>query len=209
MNHKECVVCFANRNVETETPLIKARMKGCLVPTTIRPPPQYLFLLLSRSVTVNEVTFIVTMLFDLVTLLGFIRFIGRGPALTPTKPNPDHQPFLYHPASSKQSKTSDKNRHKKPKDVKPKVKKLKYHQYIPPDQKSEKSPPPMDSAYARLLQQQQLFLQLQILSQQKHAHAHPQTQQPSHTPQTQAQAQAQQRQPSFSYQPHPAAQTQK
>ncbi|XP_054457288.1 myocardin isoform X3 [Anoplopoma fimbria] len=109
------------------------------------------------------------------------------------------------------SKTSDKNRHKKPKDVKPKVKKLKYHQYIPPDQKAEKSPPPMDSAYARLLQQQQLFLQLQILSQQKHAHTHPQSQQHSHThtPQTQAQAQAQQRQPSFSYQPHPATQTQK
>ncbi|XP_075949129.1 myocardin isoform X2 [Anarhichas minor] len=109
------------------------------------------------------------------------------------------------------SKTSDKNRQKKPKDVKPKVKKLKYHQYIPPDQKAEKSPPPMDSAYARLLQQQQLFLQLQILSQQKHAHTHPQSQQHSHThtPQTQAQAQAQQRQPSFSYQPHPATQTQK
>ncbi|XP_076856233.1 myocardin isoform X2 [Brachyhypopomus gauderio] len=65
------------------------------------------------------------------------------------------------------SKTSEKSRPKKPKDVKPKVKKLKYHQYIPPDQKAEKSPPPMDSAYARLLQQQQLFLQLQILSQQK------------------------------------------
>lgn len=48
-----------------------------------------------------------------------------------------------------------------------KVKKLKYHQYTPPDQKAEKSPPPMDSAYARLLQQQQLFLQLQILSQQQ------------------------------------------
>ncbi|XP_031729715.1 myocardin isoform X6 [Anarrhichthys ocellatus] len=109
------------------------------------------------------------------------------------------------------SKTSDKNRQKKPKDVKPKVKKLKYHQYIPPDQKAEKSPPPMDSAYARLLQQQQLFLQLQILSQQKHAHTHPQSQQHSHThtPKTQAQAQAQQRQPSFSYQPHPATQTQK
>ncbi|XP_040922581.1 myocardin isoform X5 [Toxotes jaculatrix] len=108
------------------------------------------------------------------------------------------------------SKTSDKNRHKKPKDVKPKVKKLKYHQYIPPDQKAEKSPPPMDSAYARLLQQQQLFLQLQILSQQKHSHTHPQTQQSqphAHTPQTQAQAQ--QRQPAFSYQPHPPAQTQK
>ncbi|KAG2460837.1 MYCD protein, partial [Polypterus senegalus] len=72
------------------------------------------------------------------------------------------------------SKTLDKNRHKKPKDTKPKVKKLKYHQYIPPDQKAEKTPPPMDSAYARLLQQQQLFLQLQILSQQKHhQHSHP------------------------------------
>ncbi|CAG5911424.1 unnamed protein product [Menidia menidia] len=108
------------------------------------------------------------------------------------------------------SKTADKNRHKKPKDVKPKVKKLKYHQYIPPDQKAEKSPPPMDSAYARLLQQQQLFLQLQILSQQKHAHTHPQTkqqqpQQQTHTPQTHTPSQGQQRQPAFSYHPHPQA----
>ncbi|XP_046710237.1 myocardin isoform X3 [Silurus meridionalis] len=87
------------------------------------------------------------------------------------------------------SKTTDKNRNKKPKDVKPKVKKLKYHQYIPPDQKAEKSPPPMDSAYARLLQQQQLFLQLQILSQQKH-------QQQNHSHQSQC-PQSQ----SFSYQP--------
>uniref|UniRef100_A0A3B5KUJ6 Myocardin n=1 Tax=Xiphophorus couchianus TaxID=32473 RepID=A0A3B5KUJ6_9TELE len=85
-------------------------------------------------------------------------------------------PCLYCPPVV--SKTSDKNRHKKPKDVKPKVKKLKYHQYIPPDQKVEKSPPPMDSAYARLLQQQQLFLQLQILSQQKHTHTHSQIQHP-------------------------------
>ncbi|KAM9410909.1 myocardin isoform 12-T13 [Salvelinus alpinus] len=103
------------------------------------------------------------------------------------------------------SKTSDKNRHKKPKDVKPKVKKLKYHQYIPPDQKPEKSPPPMDSAYARLLQQQQLFLQLQILSQQKHAHTHSQ-----HTHSQHTQAHAHQRQPSFSYQPlHQPVQAQK
>uniref|UniRef100_A0A8D0ECK3 Myocardin n=1 Tax=Salvator merianae TaxID=96440 RepID=A0A8D0ECK3_SALMN len=74
--------------------------------------------------------------------------------------------------SAKSKASSDsKNRHKKPKEMKPKVKKLKYHQYIPPDQKAEKSPPPMDSAYARLLQQQQLFLQLQILSQQQqHRH---------------------------------------
>ncbi|XP_071988639.1 myocardin-like isoform X1 [Engystomops pustulosus] len=71
-------------------------------------------------------------------------------------------------AGKTKSPTDSKNRHKKPKDIKPKVKKLKYHQYIPPDQKAEKSPPPMDSAYARLLQQQQLFLQLQILSQQQH-----------------------------------------
>ncbi|NXW14077.1 MYCD protein, partial [Circaetus pectoralis] len=77
-------------------------------------------------------------------------------------------PTLPVPSAVKCKSSSDsKNRHKKPKDTKPKVKKLKYHQYIPPDQKAEKSPPPMDSAYARLLQQQQLFLQLQILSQQQ------------------------------------------
>ncbi|NXP12766.1 MKL2 protein, partial [Thinocorus orbignyianus] len=62
---------------------------------------------------------------------------------------------------------SDKHRSKKCKDPKPRVKKLKYHQYIPPDQKGEKNEPQMDSNYARLLQQQQLFLQLQILSQQQ------------------------------------------
>ncbi|XP_060116823.1 myocardin-related transcription factor B isoform X2 [Heteronotia binoei] len=62
---------------------------------------------------------------------------------------------------------SDKPRSKKCKDPKPRVKKLKYHQYIPPDQKGEKTEPQMDSNYARLLQQQQLFLQLQILSQQQ------------------------------------------
>ncbi|XP_078081538.1 myocardin-like isoform X2 [Mustelus asterias] len=78
------------------------------------------------------------------------------------------------PAIVKTKPSSDgkSQRHKKPKDTKPKVKKLKYHQYIPPDQKPEKSPPPMDSAYARLLQQQQLFLQLQILSQQQHHQQH-------------------------------------
>jgi hypothetical protein len=62
---------------------------------------------------------------------------------------------------------NDKHRSKKCKDPKPRVKKLKYHQYIPPDQKGEKNAPQMDSNYARLLQQQQLFLQLQILSQQQ------------------------------------------
>uniref|UniRef100_A0A3B3X8U2 Myocardin n=1 Tax=Poecilia mexicana TaxID=48701 RepID=A0A3B3X8U2_9TELE len=112
---------------------------------------------------------------------------SSSPALTsPRQVQPIALPVFFHPSVSllpvpshiRASTTSDKNRHKKPKDVKPKVKKLKYHQYIPPDQKVEKSPPPMDSAYARLLQQQQLFLQLQILSQQKHTHTHSQMQQP-------------------------------
>ncbi|XP_051024001.1 myocardin-related transcription factor B isoform X2 [Acomys russatus] len=62
---------------------------------------------------------------------------------------------------------NDKHRSKKCKDPKPRVKKLKYHQYIPPSQKGERSEPHMDANYARLLQQQQLFLQLQILSQQQ------------------------------------------
>ncbi|CAB1438111.1 unnamed protein product [Pleuronectes platessa] len=68
------------------------------------------------------------------------------------------------------ARSSDRppQRSKKSKDNKPKVKKLKYHQYIPPDQKADKElPPPMDSSYAKLLHQQQLFLQLQILSQQQ------------------------------------------
>ncbi|XP_022051658.2 myocardin-related transcription factor A-like isoform X2 [Acanthochromis polyacanthus] len=77
-------------------------------------------------------------------------------------------------------------RHKKAKDSKPKIRKLKYHQYIPPDQKGDKEPPPhLDSSYAKILQQQQLFLQLQILSQQQqHYHTilpappRPQTDQP-------------------------------
>ncbi|XP_068434588.1 myocardin-related transcription factor B [Clinocottus analis] len=62
---------------------------------------------------------------------------------------------------------SDKSRSKKSKEPKPRVKKLKYHQYIPPDQKQELNDMLMDSAYARLLQQQQQFLQLQILNQQQ------------------------------------------
>uniref|UniRef100_A0A8C5UN25 Myocardin n=1 Tax=Microcebus murinus TaxID=30608 RepID=A0A8C5UN25_MICMU len=85
---------------------------------------------------------------------------------------PSSTPLPVHAAVKSKSLGDSKNRHKKPKDPKPKVKKLKYHQYIPPDQKAEKSPPPMDSAYARLLQQQQLFLQLQILSQQQQQQQH-------------------------------------
>ncbi|KAJ8406679.1 hypothetical protein AAFF_G00295950 [Aldrovandia affinis] len=62
-------------------------------------------------------------------------------------------------------------RSKKAKESKPKVKKLKYHQYIPPDQKAEREPPPqLDDSYAKILHQQQLFLQLQIINQQQQQH---------------------------------------
>ncbi|XP_067403840.1 myocardin isoform X2 [Emydura macquarii macquarii] len=100
---------------------------------------------------------------------------------SPKQVNGQQSPALPVPAVVKSKSSSDsKNRHKKPKDTKPKVKKLKYHQYIPPDQKAEKSPPPMDSAYARLLQQQQLFLQLQILSQQQQHFSYPGIHQAQH-----------------------------
>ncbi|XP_057201538.1 myocardin-related transcription factor B isoform X1 [Triplophysa rosa] len=79
----------------------------------------------------------------------------------PTKPGPT----LVKQSQPKQA--NDKSRSKKSKEPKPRVRKLKYHQYIPPDQKQEHSEALMDSAYARLLQQQQQFLQLQILSQQQ------------------------------------------
>uniref|UniRef100_A0A8C1F5F6 Myocardin related transcription factor Ba n=1 Tax=Cyprinus carpio carpio TaxID=630221 RepID=A0A8C1F5F6_CYPCA len=69
----------------------------------------------------------------------------------------------------------DRSRSKKSKEAKPRVKKFKYHQYIPPDQKQEPNQALMDSSYARLLQQQQLFLQLQILSQQQQQHYNYQT----------------------------------
>ncbi|KAL7883391.1 hypothetical protein SRHO_G00010490 [Serrasalmus rhombeus] len=59
------------------------------------------------------------------------------------------------------------DRSKKQRDSKPKVRKLNFHQYIPPDQKTEReAPQPLDSSNSRLLHQQQLFLQLQIISQQ-------------------------------------------
>ncbi|XP_072250200.1 myocardin [Leuresthes tenuis] len=69
-------------------------------------------------------------------------------------------------------------RPRKPRDTKPKMRKLKYHQYIPPDQRGgsgtgvggakQKSPSQsLDPAYSHLLKQQQVFLQLQILQNQQ------------------------------------------
>lgn len=73
-------------------------------------------------------------------------------------------------------------RPRKPRDAKPKMRELKYHQYIPPDQrggaggsgsasnstpKNQAPAQSVDPSYSRLLQQQQVFLQLQILNQQQ------------------------------------------
>nr|XP_057917287.1 myocardin-related transcription factor B isoform X1 [Doryrhamphus excisus]XP_057917288.1 myocardin-related transcription factor B isoform X1 [Doryrhamphus excisus] len=92
------------------------------------------------------------------------------PAISPVQPVTPVTPSKPGPTLVKQSQQklpSEKSRSKKGKEAKPRVKKLKYHQYVPPDQKQETCESQMDSSYARLLQQQQLFLQLQILSQQQ------------------------------------------
>ncbi|KAM8927731.1 myocardin-like [Pelodytes ibericus] len=96
--------------------------------------------------------------------------------VTDADPLATNRPATHHPiqasalvpkVSAKPSDMGKSQRQKKPKDAKPKVKKLKYHQYIPPDQKADRTPVAMDAAYSRLLQQQQIFLQLQILNQQQ------------------------------------------
>ncbi|NXN39813.1 MKL1 protein, partial [Rhinoptilus africanus] len=96
--------------------------------------------------------------------------LTNGVALTAAKPPP-----TLIKQSQPKSASEKSQRSKKAKELKPKVKKLKYHQYIPPDQKQDKGAPPMDSSYAKILQQQQLFLQLQILSQQQQQHYNYQT----------------------------------
>lgn len=60
------------------------------------------------------------------------------------------------------SKKESKSRKKT---AKPKVKKYKYHEYRPPNGEVQKSDLPSDSPYGLLLQQQQLYLQLQVLYQ--------------------------------------------
>ncbi|KAK2833716.1 hypothetical protein Q5P01_017605 [Channa striata] len=87
------------------------------------------------------------------------------------------------------SNLSSAQRHKKLMVNEPKIKKLKYHEYIPPEQKGDKQPPPvLDSSFAKILQQQQqqqqqLFLQFQILSeQQRHKNCHQILPSPSTSP---------------------------
>ncbi|TMS15422.1 Myocardin-related transcription factor B [Larimichthys crocea] len=107
---------------------------------------------------------------DLVSLASANEKLSNQQASTPQPttvvPSITHGPVLVKQSLPKLP--SDKSRSKRSKEPKPRVKKLKYHQYIPPDQKQEASEVQMDSAYARLLQQQQQFLQLQILSQQQY-----------------------------------------
>ncbi|XP_041648476.1 myocardin isoform X2 [Cheilinus undulatus] len=78
-------------------------------------------------------------------------------------------------------------RPRKPRDTKPKMRTLTYHQYIPPDQRGgsgtggtkQKSPAPtIDPAYSNLLKQQQVILQLQILQNQQQQQHQQQQQQP-------------------------------
>ncbi|XP_057213687.1 myocardin related transcription factor Ab isoform X2 [Triplophysa rosa] len=92
----------------------------------------------------------------------------HNPANETTMTNLARPPTGQTRQQSRSSTDRASQRPKKPKDNKPKVKKLKYHQYIPPDQKNEREPPPqLDSSYAKILHQQQLFLQLQIINQQQ------------------------------------------
>lgn len=61
-----------------------------------------------------------------------------------------------------QSSRKERTRKKSPRQ---KFKKYKYHEYRPPNGEVQKSSLPMDSPYALMLQQQQLYLQLQVLHQ--------------------------------------------
>nr|XP_051690043.1 myocardin-related transcription factor A isoform X3 [Oryctolagus cuniculus] len=109
---------------------------------------------------------------------GETLFLGEQPPLPPppllppsltngsTAPTAKPPPTLIK-QSQPRSASDRPQRSKKAKEPKPKVKKLKYHQYVPPDHRRDRGAPPMDSAYAKILQQQQLFLQLQILNQQQ------------------------------------------
>uniref|UniRef100_A0ABI8AEP7 SAP domain-containing protein n=1 Tax=Felis catus TaxID=9685 RepID=A0ABI8AEP7_FELCA len=111
---------------------------------------------------------------------GETLFLAEQPPLPPSLTNgttaPPAKPTPTLIKQSQPKSAGEKSqRSKKAKELKPKVKKLKYHQYIPPDQKQDKGAPAMDSSYAKILQQQQLFLQLQILNQQQQQHYNYQT----------------------------------
>ncbi|XP_019731436.1 myocardin-related transcription factor B isoform X3 [Hippocampus comes] len=99
---------------------------------------------------------------------------------TSEQPAASSQPTTATLTKSSPKPAGEKSRSKKSREAKPRIRKLKYHQYVPPDhQKQELKPSPaaaaahVDAAYVRILQQQQHFLQLQILSQQRFGHQQP------------------------------------
>ncbi|KAJ4940513.1 hypothetical protein JOQ06_026811 [Pogonophryne albipinna] len=67
-----------------------------------------------------------------------------------TQPPTPHKPAPTLVKQSQQKSPSEKSRSKKNKEPKSRVKKLKYHQYVPPDQKLEASEDLMDSSYTIL-----------------------------------------------------------
>ncbi|CAK6971207.1 myocardin-related transcription factor B isoform X2 [Scomber scombrus] len=137
----------------TETSSVSSELNSSIQHSPAPPPPP-----ISQSTS------------DLVNLVSISEQQSNQQATTPQPITTIVTSVTTGPVLVKQSlpkSASDKSRSKKSKEPKPRVKKLKYHQYIPPDQKQEHNDVPMDSAYARLLQQQQQFLQLQILSQQQ------------------------------------------
>ncbi|XP_043390825.1 MEF2-activating motif and SAP domain-containing transcriptional regulator [Chelonia mydas] len=74
-------------------------------------------------------------------------------SLPPSVPAPDpnsQPPAGGPPAKAPASLPKAPPRPKKAKDPKPKVRKLKYHQYVPPAARPPRAPAPLDAAYARL-----------------------------------------------------------
>uniref|UniRef100_A0A096LVG2 Myocardin related transcription factor Ba n=1 Tax=Poecilia formosa TaxID=48698 RepID=A0A096LVG2_POEFO len=87
---------------------------------------------------------------------------SRVPETPPTGPAPAVLPAIAMLQQSQQKSLSEKSRSKKGKEAKSRVKKLKYHQYVPPDQKQDAGEPPMDSSYlpdhpAGVAQEQNIF----------------------------------------------------
>ncbi|XP_006026824.1 MEF2-activating motif and SAP domain-containing transcriptional regulator isoform X3 [Alligator sinensis] len=85
---------------------------------------------------------------------------AQTPGGSPLGQNPSALPKV----PPRPSEASRATRPRKAKEPRPKVKKLKYHQYVPPAAKPARAPT-LDTACARLLQHQQLVLQLQVLHQ--------------------------------------------
>ena len=68
--------------------------------------------------------------------------------------------------SQKENEKLIRSLNKKPKPSKPKVKKLKFHEYGPPPDKAPKTlDAPTDERYKRLLEQQTIYLRLQVMQQ--------------------------------------------